>query len=175
MPAQRPEADLTRRPGPLLFEQHADFAWALIASMYIGNVMLLILNLPLIRIFVKLIDIRPTILFPLVLVFSIIGVYGVNRSTIDVLLLAFGVLGYFMRRYAIPPAPVILAMVLGPGMEVNFRRAMSLSNGDASIFFTGVLINVLWVLALLSLFSPQIQAYIQRKRGWKLVTDDQAE
>ncbi len=164
------------QPGPLLFEQHADFAWALIASMYVGNVMLLVLNLPLVGLFARLIDIRPTILFPLVLVFSIIGVYGVNRSTIDVLmLLGFGVLGYFMRRYEIPAAPVILAMVLGPGMELNFRRAMSLSNGDASIFFTGALINVLWVLALLSLFSPQIQNYVQRKRGWKLATDDNVE
>ena len=153
------------QPGPLLFERHADFAWALIASMYIGNIMLLILNLPLIRVFVKMLDIRPALLFPLILVFSLIGVYGVTGSVFQVFLaIAFGVLGYLMRRYNVPAAPAVLGLVLGPGMELNFRRALALSQGDAAIFWSSDVIKVLWLLVLLSLLGPQLQVLGRRRR-----------
>jgi putative tricarboxylic transport membrane protein len=112
------------QPGPLLLQKNPDVVWALIASMYIGNAMLLVLNLPLIRLFVKLIDVRPAILVVAVVVLSTVGVYATNGRTFDLwLTLGFGVLGYLARRADFPAAPVILALVLERSMEDNFRRA----------------------------------------------------
>jgi putative tricarboxylic transport membrane protein len=144
--------------------------WALIASMYIGNVMLLILNLPLIKIFVKVIEVRPSILAASVLVLSTIGVYATNGRTFDLwFALSFGILGYLARRADFPAAPAILALVLERNMEDNFRRATTLSDGSLTIFLTRPLSVLILALCVLSLLSPYLQAWFAVRRGTKLL------
>ena len=152
------------QPGPLLFQRNPDVIWALIASMYIGNAMLLVLNLPLIRLFVKLIDVRPAVLVAAVLVLSTVGVYATNGRTFDLwLTLGFGALGYFARRADFPAAPLILALVLERSMEENFRRATTLSDGSLMIFLTRPISAAILALCVLSLFSPYIQSWLLRR------------
>jgi len=124
-------------PGPLLFSQHATFVWAVIASLYIGNVILLILNLPLVGWWAKLLKIPYNILVVFILIFCIIGAYSLNNSMFDVGMMIFcGVLGYFFKKLEFPLAPAILTLILGPLMERTLRESLSLSQGDYSIFFT---------------------------------------
>ena len=114
-----------------------DLFWGLIASMWIGNLMLLLLNLPLIGIWVKLLQVPYRLLFPIILTMMGIGVYSLNNSGTDVLLMAFfGFVGYILVKLGCSFPPMILAMVLGPLMEENLRRSMLLSDGDPSVFFT---------------------------------------
>lgn len=141
------------QPGPLLFEDHPQVAWGLIASMFIGNVMLLVLNLPLVKVFAKIISTPKKYLIPIIIAISIFGVYAVQVSTYDLLLLlACGVLGYFFSKNDYPIAPLVLGLVLGPMIENNLRRALTISNGDYSVFLTRpislvfLLITVLWLL-----------------------------
>jgi putative tricarboxylic transport membrane protein len=124
-------------PGPLLVKEHPDLFWGVIASMYIGNVMLLILNLPLIGIWVQVLRVPYRILFPLILLFCTIGTYSVSNSLFDVnVMLVFGVLGYLMGRFGFDGAPLILCFVIGPIMEESLRQSLLLSNGSFAIFFT---------------------------------------
>ena len=124
-------------PGPLLFSQHATFVWAVIASMYIGNVILLILNLPLVGWWAKLLKIPYNILVVFILVFCIIGGYSLNNSMFDVGMMIFcGLLGYGFKKLEFPLAPAILTLILGPLMERSLRESLSLSQGDYSIFVT---------------------------------------
>ena len=154
------------QPGPLLLERNADVVWALIASMYIGNVMLLILNLPLIRLFVKVIDVRPAILAASVLMLSAVGVYANNGRTFDLwLTLGFGILGYWARRADFPAAPAILALVLERSMEDNFRRATTLSDGSLTIFVTRPISAFILALCVFSLCSPYVQAWFLSRRN----------
>src|SRR3990170_1219249 len=119
------------RPGPQLFTSSPDLVWALIASLYVGNVMLLVLNLPLIRLWVKILSIPRALLYSAILVFATLGGYSVSNSVIDVLIAyAIGVVGLFMRLYDFPIAPVILGAILGPSLESQLRRALTASNGD---------------------------------------------
>ncbi|MDF1525010.1 MAG: tripartite tricarboxylate transporter permease [bacterium] len=144
-------------PGPLMFQNHPKVVWGLVASMYIGNVMLLILNLPLVGLFVKILLVPRWILLPVVTAVSFIGVYSVNNSPFDLLLMAgFGLLGYLMRKMDYPLAPVILGLVLGEMMEKNLRRALSISGGEWSYLFKSPISITLWVLAAVSLFTPLI-------------------
>lgn len=125
------------RPGPQLFEKNPDLVWGLIASMYIGNVLLLVLNLPLIGLWVRIIQIPYPILSPLILFFAFIGTYAVDNDIFDVyVMVLFGILGYLLRKLHFPEAPVILGLVLGPLLEDQMRRALTLSLGDVSVFFT---------------------------------------
>ncbi|MFC4766539.1 tripartite tricarboxylate transporter permease [Effusibacillus consociatus] len=140
------------QPGPLLFDEHPTIAWGLIASMFIGNVMLLILNLPLVKVFAKLIETPPKYLIPMIVAISIFGVYAVRVTTFDLMLLiACGVIGYFLAKNDFPMAPLVLGLVLGPMIENNLRRALTISNGDYSIFvqkpasLAFLVIAVLWV------------------------------
>ena len=154
------------QPGPLLFENSSDLVWALIASLYVGNVMLLILNLPLIRIWVKLLEIPKPLLYSGILVFATLGVYSLSNSVVDLLVMyAIGILGFFMRRYDFPVGPVILGVILGPLMEAQFRRALSISQGDLSIFVTRPLSLVILLLALVALLLPYLPALVKRLRG----------
>src|SRR5829696_2136932 len=154
------------QPGPLLFENSPNLVWALIASLYIGNVMLLILNLPLIRIWVKVLEIPRPLLYSGILVFATLGVYSVSNSAVDLLIMyAIGILGFFMRRYDFPVGPVILGVILGPLMEAQFRRALSISQGDPSIFVTRPLSLAILLLALVALLLPYLPALISRLRG----------
>jgi putative tricarboxylic transport membrane protein len=143
-------------PGPLLLESQPQLVWGLIASLFIGNVMLLVLNLPMIAIWVKLLQIPAPLLYAGILVFATIGTYGITQSPIDLILLYLvGGMGYLMRRYDFPTAPVIIGMILGPLAEQNFRQAMTISAGDWTVFFTRPLSATILVLAALALFGPK--------------------
>jgi putative tricarboxylic transport membrane protein len=123
------------QPGPLLFVNSADLVWGLIASMYIGNFMLLVLNLPLIGVWVQLLKIPRPQLYAGILIFATLGVYGMRQSAFDIFLLyAIGLLGFLMRRYHFPTAPVIIGMILGPLAEAQLRRSLSISQGDWMVF-----------------------------------------
>lgn len=124
-------------PGPLFIANNPDIFWGVIASMYIGNVMLLVLNLPLIGLWVQVLKVPYKVLFPLILLFCVIGAYSINSSTFDIaVMLVFGVLGYLMRKYKFECAPMVLAFVLGPMFEKSLRLSLLLSDGSFLIFFT---------------------------------------
>jgi putative tricarboxylic transport membrane protein len=125
------------QPGPLLLTQHPDLFWGTVASMYVGNCMLLALNLPLIGIWVKILKVPYAILFPLILLFCLIGVYSINNSITEMLIMiVFGIIGYFFRKFEYEAAPLILALVLGPMFDVALRRSLLLSAGDIMTFVT---------------------------------------
>jgi putative tricarboxylic transport membrane protein len=145
-------------PGPLLFKDHSDLVWAVIASLYIGNVILLILNLPLIGLWVKILKIPYSILFAIILAFTLIGSYSVNSSAFDVKMLTlFGLLGYLFKKLDFPLAPVALTFILGPLMELAMRQSLIISQGDMSVFFTRPLSCGLLVLAALVLLSSALR------------------
>jgi putative tricarboxylic transport membrane protein len=124
-------------PGPLLIKDHPDIFWGLVGSMYIGNVVLLILNLPLIPLWVQVLRIPGRILYPLVLLFCLIGAYCINNNVFDIIvMLIFGIAGHLCRQIGYEGAPLILSFVLGPLFEVNLRRSLIMSQGSFSIFFT---------------------------------------
>jgi putative tricarboxylic transport membrane protein len=146
-------------PGPLLLQEQPDLFWGLAASMYVGNVFLLLLNLPLVGLFVKALTLPRWFLLPGVAAVSFVAVYAVNQSAFDlVLMTGFGVVGYLMRKLRFPLAPVVLGLVLGPLMEKNLRRAMALSGGEWSVLFDSPVAVGLWVLAALSLVAPALLA-----------------
>jgi putative tricarboxylic transport membrane protein len=142
-------------PGPMLMKEHPDVFWGVIGSMYVGNVMLLALNLPLIGIWVRILRIPHSVLFPLILLFCVIGAYSENYSVIDVnMMLLFGVIGYLMRKFDYEPAPLVLAFVLGPLMETALRQSLIMSDGGLTIFFTrSISAGCLLVAAVLLLTS----------------------
>ncbi|MEA0554276.1 tripartite tricarboxylate transporter permease [Lysinibacillus irui] len=145
------------QPGPLLFDEHPQVAWGLIASMFIGNLMLLALNMPLVRIFAKIIETPKKYLLPIIIAISIFGVYAVQFATFDLfLLVACGVLGYLFAKNDYPVAPLVLALVLGPMIENNMRRALTISNGDFSIFITKPLSLLFLVVAISWLLIPLV-------------------
>ena len=145
------------QPGPLLFQNQPDLVWGLINSMYVGNVMLVILNLPLIGLFVRLLYIPPGILYPLIVTISAIGAYAINGSTVDLwLILMFGVVGYVFGKIDIPVAPLVLSLVLGAIMEQSFRQAMTISGGDTSVFYGSTITVTLLVMSAISVLLPFI-------------------
>jgi len=146
---------LNVRPGPLMIAERPEFFWAVVTSMYVGNVMLLILNLPLVGLWASLLRIPYTILLPLILLFTLIGAYAINNNVWDIwIMLLFGVIGYLMRKFEYPAAPVVLALVLGPLMETNFRRTLAISQGDYAVFLTHPIAAFLLICAVLSLAWP---------------------
>jgi putative tricarboxylic transport membrane protein len=146
---------LNLNPGPLFISQQPDLFWGLVASMYIGNVMLLILNLPLVGLFIRILLIPRWVLVPGVAVIGYVAVYSVNSSVFDLMVMtALGVLGYLMRKMNFPVAPVILALVLGPMMETNLRRALSLAQGDWQVLFGSGITLVLWAMVAGSILLP---------------------
>jgi putative tricarboxylic transport membrane protein len=150
------------QPGPLLLTKHPDLFWGTIASMYLGNVMLLVLNLPLIGIWVKLLKVPYNILFPLILLFCFLGVYSLNNNIYEILIMIiFGVFGYLIRKFGFEGAPFLLAMVLGPMMEIAFRQ--SLIYGDPFVFFKRPISATLLIIALFLLITP-LFSMITRKR-----------
>jgi putative tricarboxylic transport membrane protein len=145
------------QPGPLLFQNRPDLVWGLINSMYIGNVMLVILNLPLIGLFVRLLYIPQGILYPMIVAISAIGAYAINGSVVDLwLILLFGVIGYVFDKVDIPVAPLVLSLVLGGMMEQSFRQAMTISGGDLKIFYGSAITVTLLVMSLISVLLPFI-------------------
>ncbi len=155
------------RPGPLLFEKHPEFVWAVIASMYIGNFMLLILNLPLVGIWARMLKIPHKLLIPLILAFSVVGVYTVNNNLGEVwIMFVFGIIGYFMKKFGFPPAPVVLALVLTPLMENALQQSLQMSHRDFSIFFTRPISLILLIVAMISLFSPAVRFLRRRAKSF---------
>ncbi len=156
---------LNLSPGPLFITTHGDLFWALVASMYIGNIMLLILNLPLVPLFVKVLLVPRWILVPAVAMISYGAIYAASSSMTDLMLMTgFGVIGYLMRKMDFPLAPVILALVLGPLMEISLRRALSLSNGDWMVLVGSPLTLALWGMVGLSLLFPLLRV-LRRARA----------
>ncbi|MBW6425096.1 tripartite tricarboxylate transporter permease [Rhizobium sp. XQZ8] len=149
------------QPGPEILTQQPALFWGLVVSMWLGNLMLLFLNLPLVGVWAKLISVPYHYLFPMICVFVAIGVYSINNSVFDVYMMAlFGVLGYFFKKVGAEPAPLILAMILGPMAEEYLRRALLISHGDASVFFTSPLslgTLIVAALLLLSIISPRFR------------------
>ncbi|HEX7041153.1 MAG TPA: tripartite tricarboxylate transporter permease [Trueperaceae bacterium] len=145
------------QPGPLLFSRAPDLVWGLIASLYLGNFMLLVLNLPLVGIWVRLLTIPRPLLYAGILLFATLGVYSLGNSVVDLITLyVIGVLGFLMRRFGFPVAPAVIGMILGPLAEQQFRRALAISQGDYSVFFTRPLSLTLLVLAFLALVVPAV-------------------
>ncbi len=160
------------QPGPLLFQNRPDLVWGLVDSMYIGNVMLLILNLPLIGLFVRLLYIPSGILYPLIVAISVIGAYAINGSLLDLyLILFFGVVGYIFDKVDIPVAPLILSLVLGGIMEQSFRQAMTISGGNPKIFVGSAITVSLVVLSVISIALPFI---LPRLKALKQPSEDAA-
>jgi len=152
-------------PGPLLMIGHPDLFWGFITSMYIGNAMLLVLNLPLIPMWVKFLKIPYPILFPFILLFCLIGVYSMNNSVFDIyLMILFGIVGYVIRKFDFEPAPLILAVVLGPMMEKAFRQSLISFKGDFTVFFTRPISLVLLALAVLLLVLPMMPRILKRDK-----------
>ena len=149
--------------GPQLFQTSSDLVWALIASLYIGNVMLLVLNLPMVGLWVKLLKIPKAPLYAGILIFATVGVYGMRQSSFD-LFLMFGLalFGVAMRRFDFPTAPVIVGLILGPLAEAQFRNAMSIGEGSFTVFFQRPMSATLLVVVLLVLVTPRLLAWHRR-------------
>jgi TctA family transporter len=146
------------QPGPEILSQQPALFWGLVVSMWIGNIMLLLLNLPLVGVWAKLISVPYHFLFPMICIFMTIGVYSISNSVFDIFMVAlFGGLGYFFRKVGAEAAPLILALILGPMAEEYLRRTLLLSHGDATVFFTSPLslgTLIVAALLLLSIVSP---------------------
>ncbi|MEW6150724.1 MAG: tripartite tricarboxylate transporter permease, partial [Pseudomonadota bacterium] len=135
-------------PGPQVMQKQPDLVWGMIASMWIGNLMLIIINLPLVGIWVRLLRVPYRLMFPSIVIFCAIGIYSVNNAPVDVILAGvFGLVGYWLIKHDFEPAPLLLGMVLGPLMEENLRRALLISRGDWSVFLTRPLSAVLLAVA----------------------------
>jgi TctA family transporter len=152
------------QPGPRVMTEQPVMFWGLIASMWIGNLFLLVLNLPLIGIWIRILSVPYHLLYPTILVFCAIGVYTLGNAQFDVYLMAlFGLLGYVFSKLGCEPAPMLLGFILGPLMEENFRRAMQLSHGDPMILVERPISAAMLALALLSLLAVLAPA-VRRKR-----------
>ena len=142
-------------PGPLLLVQHQEIFWGVVASMYLGNILLLLLNLPLIGIWVKLLKVPYSVLFPLIIFFCLTGAYSINNSSIDVvIMLIFGIVGYLMRKISLEPAPLVLAFVLGPMLENALRLSLIKSRGSFAIFFTRPISATCLIVAIALMVVP---------------------
>lgn len=144
-------------PGPVLFEAQPTLVWGLIASLFVANLMLFVMNVPMVRVFASMLSIPGWLLVPGILAISFIGVYALSSSTFDLLLMTgIGVVGYFLRKMGLPMAPMVLGVVLGNLMEQNLRRALSITNGEIGILWSSPVTIGLWLLAAAVLFVPPI-------------------
>jgi len=151
------------QPGPLLFQMQADLVWGLLASLYIGNVLLLILNLPLVGMWVKVLEIPRPLLYAGILVFATLGAYSLHQSTVDLIILyIFGLLGFVMRRWDIPVAPAVIGLILGPLAETQARRALAISQGSPAVFITQPISATILGISLLLLVVPLIVRFLRR-------------
>jgi putative tricarboxylic transport membrane protein len=154
------------QPGPLLFQEHKEFVWGLIASMYLGNIAGLIVVLTTVPFFAAILRIPFSIVAPVILVICAIGAYTVHGSMFDVwLMVVFGVVGYVFKKLDYPLAPLVLALVLGDRAEDAFRQSMLMSQGTMSIFFANGLVAGITLLAIVMLFWAPLRAGIARLRG----------
>jgi putative tricarboxylic transport membrane protein len=145
------------QPGPMIITKHADLFWGTVMSMYLGNVMLLILNLPLIGLWVQVLKVPYPILFPFILLFCLVGVYSLNYSLVEIaLMIGFGVFGYLARKFQFEMAPLVLAIVIGPMMENNLRLSLVISQGNPMIFITHPISAAFIFITLALLISPLV-------------------
>ena len=153
-------------PGPMLFVEQKDFVWGLIASMYLGNIVAVVLVLLTVPIFAALMRVPFFIIAPLIFIICTVGAYSVSNSYLDVMLMmGFGVVGYLFKKLDYPLAPLVLAIVIGDKAEDAFRQSMLMSKGSLGIFFSNTLVTTLVVLALLLLFAPLLIALTGKLRG----------
>jgi TctA family transporter len=153
------------QPGPQVMTQRPDLFWGLIASMWIGNAMLVILNLPMIGLWVKLLQVPYRLLFPAIMAFSAIGIYSVNNSSFEIYLTAvFGIVGFVCMRLGFPLAPMLLGYVLGPMMEENLRRSMLMSGGDATVFVRQP-ISLAFIIATAAILVVMVMPAVRKRRG----------
>ena len=152
------------QPGPMLMKEHPQLFWGTVASMYVGNVMLLVLNLPLIELWVKILKVPYPILFPLILLFCLIGCYSLNNSVTEVLIMVlFGLIGYVFKKFQYEAAPLVLALVLGPMMENSLRQALLMSAGSPIIFFERPISAILMGTAIFLLIFPLIPKFHKKR------------
>lgn len=157
---------LNIQPGPLMFTQNPEVVWGLIAALFIGNFMLLLMNIPLVTLFVRVLMVPPKYLMPAVAMISFVGIYGISGSTFDLLvMIGFGVLGWVLRKLDVPLVPVILGVLLGGMMEKNLRRAMTISDGEWTALFASPLSITLWAVSILGFVAPiLVGKYFRVKR-----------
>lgn len=153
------------QPGPMLFEMNGPLVWTLIASLFIGNALLLLINLPLVRIWIQLLQIPRHYLFAGITTFGLLGAYSLNNSLFD-LRVAFvlGFAGYLFRRFGIPNTPLILGVILGPVLEVQFRQAVQLSNGDYGVLISGLFPKAIYFTLIIFLLAPRVYSFFRSKR-----------
>ncbi len=152
-------------PGPQLFTEQPVLVWALIASLMVGNIILLVLNLPLVGFFARLLSIPSYILIPIIATVSFVGVFAIHSTVFDlVLCMGLGIVGYILRKFDFPLAPLILGFVLGELMESNLRRALSISQGELSILWSSNISMGLWVMSALLLILPIVRKYLFIKK-----------
>lgn len=153
-------------PGPVLFDAQPQIVWGLIASLFVANVILFLMNVPLVRLFASMLSIPPRLLVPGILAISFIGVYAINATRFDLLMVVgIGVIGYFLRKMNVPMAPMVLGVVLGDMMEQNLRRALSITNGEVSILFESKISIALWILAALVAIVPPVLRKLASKKA----------
>ena len=156
------------QPGPLLFQQQSTIIWGLIASMFVGNIILAVVNIPLAGALVRVLSVPPRILYPVVLGLSFVGAFAISYSVMDFyLLILFGVMGFIMSKVNIPATPMILAVIVGNNMEQSFRRAYKISDGDMGIFFGSPISVILFILTIISIMYPIVKSFIVKKRKSK--------
>lgn len=161
-------------PGPLLFTNNPDVVWGLIAALFIGNVMLLVMNIPMVSLFVRVLLVPPRYLMPAVAMISFVGIYGISGSTFDLMVMVFfGLLGWILRKLDVPLVPIILGVLLGNQMEANMRRAMTISDGDWSALFASPLSIGLWLFAFFGFILPIVAGRFFRPKFPR--TDSEAD
>jgi putative tricarboxylic transport membrane protein len=160
------------RPGPLLFQEHPDFVWGLIGSLYVANLLALIINLAFIPLFVRVLTLRFTILAPIIFVLCIVGGYAPEQTMHDVwLMLLFGVVGYLMRKLNYPVAPAVLAIVLGPLAERSLRQSLLGAQGDFSIFLTRPISGACIAIAVALMLYPLLLSWRRRAARNRVAAD----
>ena len=153
--------------GPTLVNEHPDVFWGFVASMYVGNLMLLVLNLPLVGLFVTVLRIPYAYLYPLIIMFCIIGVYVVNNSIVDVwIMLIMGAVGYALRKFDFDPAPLVLGLVISPILEQSLRQSLIMSNGNYLIFFSRPISLGLMMISI-GLLVLAAYAFMLKRADWR--------
>ena len=148
---------LNIQPGPLLFQRNPDVVWGLVAALFIANFMLLALNLPLVKLFVRVLQVPTRYLMPTVAMVSFVGIYGISGSTFDlIVMVVFGLMGWFFRKIDVPLVPIILGVLLGKLMETNLRREMTIADGDWTALFDSPLAIGIWACAILGFLAPLV-------------------
>jgi len=159
-------------PGPVLFDTKPELVWGLIASLFIANVLLFIMNVPMVRIFSKVLSVPGWLMVPGILSISFIGVYAINSGVFDLLMVVgVGAIGYFLRKFGVPMAPLVLGVVLGDMMEQNLRRALSITNGDVAVLYQSPVSIGLWIVAIAVVVVPQL---VRKRRERRKLEQAQA-